>query len=152
MAYLIIWITRILTDFVACMMAIGRSLHKGAQQTNVQLVLCGLEHDSGARQPDVREEDNRGRLLSRTHMLYHSVIEHLPAIIYMIALEAGEQLLYISPRVEMALGFAHGEWIEGAEHWLHYLVSNSRARALSHALQTHEFAASEPIEFRILTR
>lgn len=43
---------------------------------------------------------------------YRALVEQIPAVVFMAYLDKGIGEAYVSPQIEAALGFSHGEWLE----------------------------------------
>src|ERR1700720_212816 len=43
---------------------------------------------------------------------YRSLIEQIPAVVFMVYLDRGVGEAYVSPQIETMLGFSRGEWLE----------------------------------------
>jgi PAS domain S-box-containing protein len=80
------------------------------------------------------------------------LVEHLPAITYVLALDAAQSTLYISPQIETTLGFTPAEWIADPDLWNRQLHPDDRARVIAEVHASH--ATGEPFssEYRMYTR
>lgn len=53
----------------------------------------------------------------RTEARYRALIEQIPAVTFMAALDEGENDLYVSPQIEALLGFSQKEWLDDPVLW-----------------------------------
>jgi two-component system sensor histidine kinase/response regulator len=85
---------------------------------------------------------------------YRSLVEHLPAVVYILANDEGQTTTYLSPQFESLTGYSPAEALEQArrEPWLNFVHPEDRERVA--ALATHSVALSEPFrsEHRLLRR
>src|SRR4051794_3019367 len=58
----------------------------------------------------------RLRLERMEHRLY-TLVEQLPAVVFLAALGADENEIYVSPQVETLLGFTQDEWLSNPLLW-----------------------------------
>ena len=89
------------------------------------------------------------RLLDRvreTERRFRSLVEHIPAIVYVCDVEPPYPTIYISPQIETMLGFPVKQWSEDA-HFFMKLIHPADAKKLIHlsdeAVRTSGFAAAE---------
>jgi PAS domain S-box-containing protein len=81
----------------------------------------GLEVEVQARTQHLREAEAKYRLL----------VERLPAVTYLAALEAAGRMLYVSPQIEALLGFAVDEWLSDPELWARQLHPADQQRVMA---------------------
>lgn len=53
----------------------------------------------------------------RTEARYRALIEQIPAVTFMAALDEGENDMYVSPQIEALLGFSQKEWLDDPVLW-----------------------------------
>ena len=82
---------------------------------------------------------------------FRNLVEQIPAITYIAALDAPGRLLYISPQVQ-GLGFAPEEWLADPDGLLGQVHPDDRAAV--RAAYARSYASSEPLrcEYRVVTR
>jgi len=66
--------------------------------------------------------------LRRAEARYRSLVEQIPAITFMAALDGGLNELYVSPQVESMLGFSQREWLANPVLWHSQLHPGDRDR------------------------
>ena len=86
---------------------------------------------------------------------FRRVVEHLPAIVYIEGLPAGDtagHMLYVSPQVADVLGFAQDEWLADPTAWARQLHPEDRDRIRETYEQIE--ATGEPFraEYRMFAR
>jgi two-component system, cell cycle sensor histidine kinase and response regulator CckA len=110
---------------------------------------------SPAASVDIRDLTERKQIeqaLRETEAKYHALIEHIPAITYVAALDDASSTLYVSPQVEPILGFKQAEWMADSRRWLKQLHPRDLGQVLADVLRSHADDAPFSSEFRMLTR
>ncbi len=80
---------------------------------------------------------------------YRSIVEQIPAVTYIDALDDAASTLYMSPQVETLLGYAPEEWIGDPELWLRVIHPDDRARAVAENQRHNETGESFSLDYRI---
>ena len=98
-----------------------------------------------------RRVNERTLELRETEVKYRSLVEHLPAITYRLALEATGGCLYVSPQAERIIGLPPSALAADAHLWLDYAHPEDRERVVD--LWARCRAYGEPIQadYRIIT-
>jgi diguanylate cyclase (GGDEF)-like protein/PAS domain S-box-containing protein len=98
----------------------------------------------------LREQRLRGEKRA-AEVKFRTLVEQIPAITYMAALDVPGRLLYISPQVQ-SLGFSPEEWLTAAEGLLKAVHPDDRAVVRS--AYADSYASGEPLrcEYRVETR
>ena len=91
---------------------------------------------------EVREAENK----------YRTLIEQLPAITYILALDDANRLLYVSPQVESMGGFSPAEYLADPDLWIRQLHPDDRLRVLNQATESSATGKPFSSEHRLLTR
>jgi two-component system, cell cycle sensor histidine kinase and response regulator CckA len=83
---------------------------------------------------------------------YRSLVEQLPLVTYIDALDSESSNIYTSPQIEALLGYSTAEWVDDAELFVKTLHPEDRERVLSEHAWTH--ATGEPLrtEYRLMAR
>ncbi len=90
-----------------------------------------------------------GRLLKRlaeTEGRFKSLVEHIPAIVYICDFEPPYHSLYVSPQTETMLGYPSSEWINDPSFWMKIIHPDdvSRLKGLENeAVRTTSFISAE---------
>jgi diguanylate cyclase (GGDEF)-like protein/PAS domain S-box-containing protein len=80
---------------------------------------------------------------------YRSIVEQIPAVTYIDALDDGASTLYVSPQVETLLGYAPHEWVGDPELWMRVIHPDDRARAVAENQRHNETGESFSLDYRI---
>jgi PAS domain S-box-containing protein len=84
----------------------------------------GVMHDITASKT-VEEE------LRASEARYRALIENVPAVVYVVAPDDDRKTLYVSPQVEVALGYSREEWLEQPDIWVELLHPDDREETLA---------------------
>ena len=60
-----------------------------------------------------------------------ALVENLPAVVYLVAPDDDRRTLYVSPRVELALGYTREEWLAQPDIWMELLHPDDREPTLA---------------------
>jgi PAS domain S-box-containing protein len=63
--------------------------------------------------------------------LYRTLVEQVPAVVYVVAPDDDRRTLYASSQVERALGYSREEWLEQPDIWMELLHPDDRERTLA---------------------
>ena len=66
--------------------------------------------------------------LRRLEARYRTLVEGIPAVTFMAALDEGVNELYVSPQIELLLGFSQQEWLGNPVLWYTQLHPDDRTR------------------------
>ena len=80
---------------------------------------------------------------------YRTLVEQIPAVTYIDAVDNAATTLYISPQVETLLGYAPHEWQSDAGLWERLLHPDDRGRVLSEHLRSNVGGESYADEYRL---
>src|SRR5947209_18037520 len=59
---------------------------------------------------------------------YRTLVEQMPVVTFLAALDGGANELYVSPQIESLLGFSQKEWVENPVLWYTQLHPEDQAR------------------------
>jgi PAS domain S-box-containing protein len=96
----------------------------------------------------IRDISERVRLEKR----YRTLIEGIPAVTFMAALDAGVSELYVSPQIEKLLGFTQQEWLEDPILWYRQLHPDDQARWHGEFARTCATGGPFRAEYRFIAR
>jgi len=101
---------------------------------------------------DITERKRAEDLLRQAEAKYRTLVENIPAAVFIWELSEAGACLYISPQIEGMLGFSVEEWLADPELWRKQLHPDDRDRAI--ADDAHTLATDEPLhsEYRLLAR
>lgn len=90
--------------------------------------------------------------LSEAEAKYRTLVEQLPAIAYIDAIDDDSSTVYISPQVEELLGYSPQEWIEQPDLWSRLIHAEDRERVLDKHLQSNRATQGYSDEYRLVAR
>src|SRR5256885_14617324 len=100
------------------------------------------ERRSPAELDDPHESEQRYRLL----------VEQLPAIIYMDAVDEFSTNIYTSPQIDRILGIPREEWVTDRELWVKQMHPDDRERVLRENDESNRTGLPFRTEYRLMTR
>ena len=59
---------------------------------------------------------------------YRTLIEQIPAVVFMVYLDRGVGEAYVSPQIETMLGFSREEWLEDPVRWYERIHPDDKFR------------------------
>ncbi|HTS25382.1 MAG TPA: PAS domain S-box protein [Bryobacteraceae bacterium] len=83
---------------------------------------------------------------------YRTLVEQIPAVVFMVYLDRGMGEAYVSPQIEAILGFTREEWLEDPIRWYSSIHPDDKFRWSAEAAQL--FLSGEPLHsvYRIISR
>ncbi|MFN8591248.1 MAG: PAS domain S-box protein [Thermomicrobiales bacterium] len=101
---------------------------------------------------DITPYKAAGRALREAEKRYRSLVEQIPAVVYVDRPDGLSSSLYVSPRVETMLGYTVEEWLATPDAWLQYVHPDDRAGVLAAVAGAMETGEAIQIEYRFLAR
>lgn len=83
---------------------------------------------------------------------FRSLMEQIPAVTYITALDEKGSRLYISPQIEKLLGFPSSEWLTDPQLWFKQIHPEDRRRVLSEFYKSHTKREPFRSEYRLIAR
>jgi PAS domain S-box-containing protein len=83
---------------------------------------------------------------------YRTLVEQIPAVTYVDAIDADSSAIYMSPQVETMLGYPVQRWHDEPDLWIRLLHPEDRESVLAEHRRTNETGAPFRIEYRVLDR
>jgi PAS domain S-box-containing protein len=83
---------------------------------------------------------------------YRSLVEQLPAVVFLVYLDRGIGEAYVSPYIEAALGFSQAEWLEDPVRWYRHIHPEDNLRWSEEAADM--FLTGKPLRsvYRVIAR
>ena len=83
---------------------------------------------------------------------YRTLIEQIPAVVFMVYLDRGVGEAYVSPQIETILGFSRAEWLEDPIRWYERIHPDDKSRWSAEAAQM--FLSGRPLRsvYRVMAR
>jgi diguanylate cyclase (GGDEF)-like protein/PAS domain S-box-containing protein len=100
----------------------------------------------------IAEDVQRQRQVSAEEIVgdrYRSIVEHIPVVTYIDALDDAASTIYMSPQVETLLGYGPDEWMSDPDLWLRILHPDDRARAVAENQRHNETGESFSLDYRM---
>lgn len=101
---------------------------------------------------NITERKRTEKALERAESRYRSLVEQVPAVVYLDALDEVSSAIYISPQVEDMLGYAPEEWLEDPELFVKLLHPGDRDRVLAEHARANADHAPLKTCYRLLAR
>ena len=101
---------------------------------------------------DITPYKAAGAALREAEARYRTLVEQIPAVVYVDAADALGSPLYVSPRVETLLGYAPDEWLADADLWIERIHPDDRERVLAGTARANESGELLSLEYRCLAR
>jgi PAS domain S-box-containing protein len=99
---------------------------------------------------DVTKKKAAEQALKKSEVQFRTLVEQLPAITYIAALDEISSTLYISPQVEELLGIPADEYIKKPALWFEHIHPQDRERILEKIRQNHEEGNPFAAEYRMI--
>ena len=101
---------------------------------------------------DITERKRAEEALREAEARYRTLVERMPAIVYIDRLDESSSTVYISPQVEAVLGYSPDEWTADPEFWVKLIHPNDRERALAENARTNITGEPFRMEYRLVAR
>jgi diguanylate cyclase (GGDEF)-like protein/PAS domain S-box-containing protein len=101
---------------------------------------------------DVTERERAGQKLREAENRYRTLVERMPAIVYIQEPDEPSRTTYVSPQNETILGYTPEECLADPDHWIRILHPDDREHALAEDERTN--ASGEPfvMEYRQIAK
>ena len=107
---------------------------------------------SGERQQRLAERESELRHLQEAEARYRSLVEQIPVITYIDAVDRTSSAIFISPQVEEVVGYRPQEWISDPTLWTKLLHPEDRGRVLAQNERTNLTGDPFKAEYRLVAR
>jgi diguanylate cyclase (GGDEF)-like protein/PAS domain S-box-containing protein len=107
---------------------------------------------SGERQRRLAVREQEVRRLQENEARYRTIVEEIPVVTYVDAVDRTSSTIYISPRVQDMLGYTPEAWMSDPDLWPKLLHPDDRDWVMAENARTN--ASWEPfkIEYRLIAR
>jgi diguanylate cyclase (GGDEF)-like protein/PAS domain S-box-containing protein len=96
------------------------------------------------------EQANAGNRVLEAH--YQDLVEQLPLVVYVDAVDDNASNIYTSPQVEPLLGYTVEEWVSDPDLFANILHPDDRERVLGEIRRTNASGERFVSEYRVLTK
>jgi PAS domain S-box-containing protein/putative nucleotidyltransferase with HDIG domain len=106
-------------------------------------------------QCNIRDITTRKRAeaaLAGSEERFRKLVEHLPTVVYTNAVGAPGSMRFVSPQIEILLGYSPEEWLSDPEMWSKTLFSEDRQNVLTHAADADRRSEPLSMEYRMIAR
>ena len=117
-----------------------RNLQKQLQAQNLQL------------QQEILQRQRAEEIVRASEAKYRTLIEQIPAVTYIAALDDFATKLYVSPRVEKLLGFSAQDWEQKPDLWMKQIHPDDCQRVLSDLYVCQRSGKPFSCEYRLLSK
>ncbi|MCX7765091.1 MAG: PAS domain S-box protein, partial [Candidatus Sumerlaeia bacterium] len=101
---------------------------------------------------DITERKQMEEALRQAEAKYRSLVEQIPAVVYIAALTRTSTTLYVSPQVKNILGFSPEDYKADPEIWSKQLHPEDYKRVMAEVKQRRANGKLLSIEYRMLTK
>ncbi len=110
------------------------------------------EKQTGSSQSGFSEIHFAGLGLHEVDARYRTLVEQIPAVVFMAFLDHGIGEAYVSPQIESILGFSQEEWLNDPVRWYQQIHPDDKGRWSVEAAQL--FLTGEPLKsfYRVIAR
>jgi len=124
-------------EAVAALLASGRDLPQDVRGT--------LDRVAG----DLRRTEGELRSVGAR---YRTLVEQIPAIVYVDVADESMATTYVSPQIETLLGISPEEYTSDPHLWSHHLHPDDRSRALEEYIRGRESGEPFTYEYRLIAK
>ena len=116
--------------------------------TVIACVTFALATAASVQRSDTRRRAAETRLSERDRM-FRTLVEQLPLITYVDALDEANTPLYVSPQIETTLGYESGEWVGDPKLYERCIHDDDRDRVLAAIARMRESGEAFSGEYRL---
>jgi PAS domain S-box-containing protein len=99
---------------------------------------------------DINEHRRTERRLRETEAKYRSLVEGLPAVVYLAEFGDDGRWLYVGPQVESILGFSHEEWMANPQLWREHVHPEDQDQVMLEERRALDSGERMKCEYRIV--
>jgi PAS domain S-box-containing protein len=101
---------------------------------------------------DITHRKQTEQRLQEAENRYRTLVEELPTVVYIDAIDEVSTALYVSPQYERLTGYTAEERIADPELWVRMLHPDDRERVLAESLRTNESGDPFDLEYRLIRK
>jgi diguanylate cyclase (GGDEF)-like protein/PAS domain S-box-containing protein len=101
---------------------------------------------------DITERKEAERRLQEAEARYRTLVEQIPAVVYIQELEHQGAISYISPQIREMMGYSAEDYLQDPDLWVRTTHPDDRERVLAEDARTDETGEPFRVEFRKITR
>jgi PAS domain S-box-containing protein len=122
-----------------------------------EAILRQMSEGSGALAPLIaagflRSDAPKQNRQAMAERRYRALVEQIPVVTFLAALDEDIQELYVSPQIENLLGFTQEQWLENPFLWYNRLHPDDRQRWAEEFARTCATGAEFREEYRLIAR
>lgn len=99
-----------------------------------------------------KKEEEEKEAFATFQIDYCALLEKVPGVTYITALDETESRLYISPQIEKMLGFPLSDWFSNPQLWFKQIYPDDRKRVLDDFYRSHKNGKPFRSEYRLMAR
>ncbi|MHC4459563.1 MAG: PAS domain-containing sensor histidine kinase, partial [Planctomycetota bacterium] len=138
-----------LAQNIPCLRKDGKILY--ADVNSARVAINGKECNVGFF-TDITERKEKEKELYETEAKYRTLVEQIPAVTYIAALDSASTTLYVSPQIETLVGFSLREYKKDPDIWRKQLHPDDRERVMAEVERSHAGGEQFCCEYRMLAR
>ncbi|MCU1266436.1 MAG: domain S-box [Acidobacteria bacterium] len=102
---------------------------------------------------DTQKSQEQSELdLPGVEAIYRTLVEQIPAVVFMAVLDKGIGEAYVSPQIEELLGFSQAEWLNDPVRWYHQIHPDDKDRWSGDAARLFLSGDSLRSVYRVMAR
>lgn len=121
-------------------------------EVSTRLVTLGDEQLVVACIRDITAHRRAEDRLREAEARYRTLVEQIPAVVYVDATDEISSALYMSPQCERMLGYTPQDWLADPDMWVKLLHPEDRERALAENARTNKTGEPFTLEYRLIAR